>query len=152
MMNAAALAGKHEHFSYLQTSALYKLAAPSTPKVVVDLVADRIKRGLYPTLPQINRSIEKANRRSRDQQSFEASNPTNGVTAHVGNHPPAANANRKPVAAGMPAALSRMDSAKAAEAAVAFLKSRLGSEFDDLLTLVVDAGREFDLAMRALRP
>jgi hypothetical protein len=45
-----------------------------------------------------------------------------------------------------------VDSAKAAETAVALLKNRLGSEFEKLLTLVVDAGSEFILAMRALRP
>ena len=86
------------------------------------------------------------------RRAGKASNHRSGDSARVGNHPPAANANRKPVAAGTPAALSRMDSAKAAEAAVAFLKNRPGSEFDELLTLVVDAGSEFGLAMRALRP
>lgn len=151
MMNAAALVHENELFSYLQTSVLYKLAAPSTPRAVVDRFSDEIKRGRYPNMREIKQSIDKANRNSRLQLSEEGSDPSSGDSGRVGSHPPAANANQKAIATGAPTA-SRVDSAKAAEAAVALLKNRLGSEFDKLLTLVVDAGSEFGLAMRALRP
>ena len=152
MMNAAALVDKYEQFSYLQPSVLYKLAAPSTPLSVVDRIAEELKRGRHPTLREIKRKIDKANGKSPVQVSKQGSNAGSGETARVGNHPSAANANQKAVAPGATTAPSRMGSAKAAEDAVALLKSRLGSEFDRLLTLVFDAGNEFGLAMRALRP
>lgn len=71
MMNAAELANKHEAIVILPPTAIYKLAAKSTPTDLTEKIAKQVKSGVIPTVKDIEQQIAKAKTKTAKKHNIE---------------------------------------------------------------------------------
>ncbi|MEX0408550.1 DUF3102 domain-containing protein [Aquibium sp. LZ166] len=148
-MSAAALAAEYESVAVLQPTAIYSLAAKSTPASVPPAVVEEIKKGTIPSAAEIKERIAKA-RAEEAKKKAEARRLQKETPEQAAKRKKAearAEQKRKQEDADRAVAMERRK--KAALGAINFLKKNLPKHFEGLRKLVLASEGQFDVVLRS---